>query len=174
MSRFICILFLLFSCHICLCQEQNTKKLQFGVFAGMQLSSTKWNACIIAKTYYNKNIFYVGAKTPISANNIYTSFPVGVMAGYGYKLFENKNWSMAPLLDIQWLDSKTQHQSKPTHYFDFSLNYQLSFIRWKKIQLNSSFGYGCFIKRFYNTYFTNWEKSYGISGLISLGIEYVF
>jgi len=110
----------------------------------------------------------------ISANNIYTSFPVGVMAGYGYKLFENKNWSMAPLLDIQWLDSKTQHQSKPTHYFDFSLNYQLSFIRWKKIQLNSSFGYGCFIKRFYNTYFTNWEKSYGISGLFPLVLNMCF
>jgi len=147
--------------------------MHVGLFAGMQLSSTKLNACLIAQTYYKKNIIYLGAKTPLSASNIYTSFPVGVVAGYGYQLFENNNWRMAPLLDIQWLSSKTQNQSKPIHYFDFSINYQLTYIRWKKIQINSSFGYGCFIRRFYNTYFYKWEKSVGINGLVSIGIEYI-
>jgi hypothetical protein len=147
--------------------------MQFGLFAGIQLSSTKLNTCIIAKTYYNKNIFYLGAKTPVSTNDIYGNFPVGLIGGYGYKLIENKKWEMATLLDFQWLGSKTQNQSKPTHYFDFTLNYQLSYINWKKVHLNSSFGYGYFYKYYYNNYSKIWKNSMGMSGVISIGIEYV-
>ena len=149
------------------------EKIQYGFFGGIQLSSTKFNACLIVKSYFKKNIFYLGAKNPVSSNNIYGYFPVGFIGGYGYKLLVNENWEMATLLDIQWLCSKTQNQIKPTHYFDFTLNYQLSYIKWKKIQLNSSFGYGFFYKYYYTKFFNGWKNTHGISGLISLGIDYV-
>ncbi len=174
MSRSFCFLLLIFASYFSFSQEQNTKKVQFGLFGGMQFSSTKLNTCVIAKTYYKKHLFYVGAKTPISVNNIFGNFPVGLIGGYGYTLLETKRWRMAPVLDIQWLESKTQNQGNATHYFDFTLNYQLTCIIWKGLQINSSCGYGCFYKRFYNNFFHSWSKSTGICGQISLGIEYVF
>jgi hypothetical protein len=174
MLRTICFLVLFASCSSIFCQEQSNEKKQFILFAGMQLSSTKLNACIIAKAYSNKNIFYLGAKTPISAYNIYGYFPAGIISGYGYKLLENEKWKMETVLDLQWLGSKTQNQSKPTHYFDSTINYQLTYIKWKKIQLTNSLGYGCFYKFFYNNYSKKWDKRMGISGLISFGIEYTF
>src|SRR5258705_120399 len=173
MTRTICLMFLLFSCHFSFCQEPDNKKIQFGIFGGIQLSSTRWSACLIAKAHYKKNIFHLGVKTPAATDDIYGAFPVGITAGYGYKLLENDKWRMAPVADIQWIESKTRNQNWATHYFDFTINYQLTYIKWKKIQINSSFGYGSYYRFFYNNYFHQWEKESGISGLISLGVEYV-
>jgi len=53
----------------------------------------------------------------------------------------------------------------------FTLN--LFFAGCKKIQINSSFGYGSFVRVFYNNYFNHWEKSVGIGGLISIGVKYI-
>jgi hypothetical protein len=174
MIRTLYVLVLLISGGMAFCQEQdNEKHTQLSLFPDIQLSSTGWNGCLIAKVECSKNIFYAGVKTPVMGNNLYGYFPVGLIAGYGYKLIQNGKWEMAPLLDAQWLSSKTQNLIKPTHYFDFTLNYQVTYKMTRKIHLASSFGYGLFLKEFYRRDLDAWQNSEGIGGLISLGIVYV-
>jgi hypothetical protein len=173
MLRISCILLLFFMFHDSFCQKTDEQKTHIGLYPVMQLSSTRMNACLIAKIYRDRNCYYLGAKTPISTNNIYGYFPVGIIAGYGYQMFENNKWKMATLFDGQWLSSKTQYMLKPTRYIDLTVNYQLTYKICKKLQINSSFGYGAFLKYFYQRYSTKARESTGVSGQIAIGAEYV-
>ena len=96
-------------------QDPNNKKTQFGIFSGIQLSSTKLNVCLTGKVYEKNNIFYLGIKTPLSTNSVYGNFPIGVLGGYGYSILKNETWKMATVLDAQWLGSKIENQDKITH-----------------------------------------------------------
>ena len=176
MIRNTCLIFLLIISHISFCQDQGqvlTKPNQFSLFSVMQLSSTKWNACLFAQVNHNSHIFYVGIKTPVSADYLYGYSPLGLISGYGYSLIKNGKWEMATVLDAQWLSSKSQNQIMPTHYFDFTLNYQLIYRLGKKVRLNSSLGYGTFLKYFYRRDTGNWGYTDGVEGLVSVGIGYV-
>lgn len=173
MRIIFCLVYLWVSLDCAFCMERDDSiKTKFVLHSGIQLSSTKWNVPLIAEIFRGNNLYYAGAKIPVSASNLYAYFPVGAIGGYGYRLIQNEKWKTTILLDVQWLGSKTQNQMKPTHYFDFTLNYQLTYSRWKKIHLNSLFGYGAFVKYFFRRDIEKWENSVGISGLIRVGAKY--
>jgi len=167
------LLYLLISLKGALCMEQDDSvKTKFSFHSGIQLGSAKLSVPLIAEIFRRNNLYYLGAKIPVSANNLYGYFPIGAIGGYGYQLIQNEKWKAAILLDAQWLGSKTQNQIKPTHYFDFTLNYQLTYSKWKRIHLSSSFGYGAFVKYFFRSDTGTWGKSAGVSGLIRVGAKY--
>lgn len=173
MRIIFCILYLFVSLNHALCLEPNDSvKTKFSLYSGIQLGAAKWNVPLIAEIFRGNDLYYLGAKIPVSTNNLYGYFPVGAIGGYGYRLIQNEKWKAAVLLDAQWLGLKTQNQIKPTHYFDFTLNYQLTYSKWKRIHLSSSFGYGAFVKYFYRSDSNEWENSVGVSGMIRFGAKY--
>ena len=156
---------------LCIAQEDSVKT-KLSLHSGIQLGSAKWSVPLIAEIVCGNNLCYLGLKIPVSINNLYGYFPIGAVGGYGCRLIQNEKWKADALLDVQWLGSKTQNQIKPTHYFDFTLNYQLTYAKWKRIHLSSSFGYGAFVKYFYRGDKNEWENNVGVSGLIRFGATY--
>lgn len=175
MRTILCMLCILFSMDDVISKERDDSlKTKFGFLSGIQLSSTKWSIPVMAEIQLENNLCYLGAKIPISTNNLYGYFPLGVIGGYGYRLIQNEKWKAIVLLDVQWLGSKTQNQIKSVHFFDFTMNYRLTYKKWNKVQLNSSFGYGAFVKYFFRSDAEAWGKSVGVSGLICVSAGYSF
>lgn len=149
--------------------EERKINTHVGIFTFAQLSSTKYATGITVEYGRGKNLFYIGAKIPIPLNDLNV---IGANLGYGRQLIGNKILKVNFIPDIQWINSKTQNQTKPTQYFDFTFNYELSYVKIKNLAFGSSFGYGFFLKRYYRNDLKEMQSSSGLSGLIRLRITY--
>ena len=169
------LIFFALCCNVIVAQDINDSlKNNIGASLGMQLSTTKFAAIVTIDYYRSKNLFYIGPKIPIGDISIYGYFPIGIAFGYGRQLIGNKSLKVYFIPDIQWLlGSKTQNQSKATHNIDMTLNYQLSYSKIKKIRLSSSFGYGMFIKYYYQNDLQEWGNNKGFSGLVRFSVSYL-
>lgn len=174
MKKSTFILMIIFHSLVFAQDGNKTRAYSLGATSFLQLSSTKTGFVLTLNYHRKKNNFYLGPKIQISNSNIYYKNFIGIVAGDAFNLISHNKLNFYITPDIQWLNLKTRNQDKPTHYFDFTLNYQLNYSISKRISVNSSFGYGIFLKHFYIKSIEEWDDSIGLSGLIRVGVSYLF
>jgi hypothetical protein len=143
------------------------------VSPGFQLGSTKYTTHFTLGRWSPNHLWYAGIKTQLTNGFSYGKRPLGVVAGFGYKLMHQGKWLFQINPDVQWMTWKSPYKSTRNHYFDVNLNYRLNFLLKSNLHFYNAVGFGFALKHNKNEAWGTSITRPEVSGMIQIGLSYL-